>query len=220
MLAFGFLTVLLGGLIALETAPTQNPSPAGSPLTLNLPLARVAAGLGDATQVQAWVTTILARPLFETSRRPPATAATATSESAFPRLAGIMISPGRREAIFAVPGKSQPVVVTAGSRLNGVLIKTIQVGEISVVDSHGTRTIHPSFDKTAGGAPAARALPVTVDLPPVPATAHASPFASIRGLSGRPLGLSADPGQPLPQSFGIAANPPSLPAPASTGGSP
>lgn len=220
MLGLGFLAATLGALIVMESAPNSLTAPGRAAARPSLPLATLASGLGDAKQVQAWVATILARPLFEPSRRPPSIAATVGSGPSFPRLAGIVITPHRREAIFAVPGKKEPVVVTAGSRLAGVLITAIENDEVSVSDEHGTRKIRPSFDTTTGQGPAPTALPVTVDLPPVASRAHAPPFASIRGLTGRPLGLATNPDQRVPPSAGVATNPPSLPAPAPPGGSP
>ena len=216
------LTVALCGVIARESTPDTvsgvvplAPSPIPQP-----PVTPNATSVGH---MQAWVDAILARPVFEPARRPPPVAAGPGSASpGFPRLTGIVILPQCREAIFAVPGIARPVVVMAGSRLDGALIQTIDAGQVVIVDAAGPRVVHPAFaPTTASPAPVAGSTPFLVDFPPASSTAHASPFAGIRGLSGRPLGLVAQPDQPPPPPEGGAiTTAPSLPAPAPPGGSP
>ena len=218
ILILAFVGLALGGVIALESAP--GPLSGAAPRAAEvLHPGPIAPQAGDMRRVQGWVDTILDRPLFSPSRRPPPTVAgSGTSDPGFPRLTGIVILPQQREAIFAVPGKTHPVVVREGSRLNGVLIKSIDPGSVVVVDAAGARIIRPSFatgTKTAAAAPAS----VTVDLPAVPAPSGAAPFASIRGLSGRPMGLAAQP-DTTPPDGGAITIAPSLPAPAAPGGSP
>ena len=221
ILVLGALALLLGGVIALESAP----GPLGGTAPLPADAIRpgpVAPSGGGIRQVQDWVDTILARPLFLPSRRPPASVAgVSPSGPGFPRLTGIVIVQQQREAIFVVPGKTQPVVVRAGSRLDGVLIQSIGAGWVMVVDAAGPRMIRPSFatGPTPASAPASAPAAVTVDLPSVPSPAGAAPFASIRGLSGRPLGLAAQP-DTTPPDGGAITIAPSLPAPAPPGGSP
>ena len=219
MLVLACLAVALGGIITIESRPDivrAGLTPAADIMRLG----PVAPHAGDTRQVQTWVDLILARPLFAPSRRPPASAAgSGNSNPGFPRLTGIIIMPHQREAIFAVPGKTKPIVVTAGSRLNGALIKSIDASSVVVVDAAGARRLRPSFAPAASAAAAAAVpTPVLINLPPVPSGPHALPFASIRGLSGRPLGLAAEPNTTPPDggAFSIA---PTRPAPAPTGGS-
>lgn len=214
--ALGLLVVALCSVIAFEClhrSGKEAPPLVSAKSSFHAPAIGVA---NDDRQVRGWVTTILARPIFEPSRRPPAAAHGLNAAAAFPRLTGIIITPQRRAAIFAVPGAKHLIMVTTGSRLNGVLIKSIEDNAVVVVDAGGTRTLHPSFDKSTGNTPAAPPARPIVDLPSASPTQGKSPFASIRGLSGRPLGLAAHPNPP-PSSDGP---PPSLPAPAATGGSP
>jgi hypothetical protein len=224
-LGLGLLALLLCGIIALECTHRKLLEPKLNFAAQHLPEGPVNPGLSDAKDVGAWAAAIVARPLFEPSRRPPESAAAAgATATAFPRLAGIIITPQSREAIFAAAGSPRPIVVMVGSRLNGVLIKSIDDGVVVVTDAQGTRAIRPSFDtsssRSADGARPTAAMPVTVDLPPTPSGQHPPPFASILGLTGRPLGLAANP-DPTPSANGGAAdNPTSLPAPAPTGGSP
>jgi hypothetical protein len=220
MLSLACLAIALSGIIAIEAAPHKRRGLAPLPVDVTR-LGPVVPQGGDIRQVQTWADIILARPLFEPSRRPPAAApGPGTSGPGFPRLTGIIIMPQQREAIFAVPGKTQPIVVTAGSRLNGVLIKSIEPGAVVVVDAAGARMIRPSFATVnAAAAAAAPATPIMVDQPPIPPAPHTNPFASIRGLSGRPLGLAAEP-DTTPPDGGAIPTAPSFPAPAPSGGSP
>jgi hypothetical protein len=222
MVLLACLATGLGAVIARESTP--GPSTGRGPLAADVTrLGPVAPHAGDTKQVQSWVDMILARPLFSPSRRPPASAAgSGTSGPGFPRLTGIVIMPHRREAIFAVAGRTQPIVMIEGSRLNGVLIKSIDAGAVVIVDAAGTRRLRPSFAPPAaasGPAPAAASNPIMLGLPPVSSGPHVSPFASFRGLSGRPLGLVANPAS-TPQDGGAIMPLPRPPAPAPPGGSP
>jgi hypothetical protein len=107
----------------------------GSPKT---PLAERAAN--------AWAATILARPLFSASRRPPHVAA-GTPDEAAPdeaRLAGIMISRFGRRAIFAPSGGGKPLVLGEGAEVNESTIRSIEPDQ--VVLASGT-VLRPAFDK-------------------------------------------------------------------------
>ena len=88
------------------------------------------------------LTAVLARPLFSPTRRPPETAQVASSELADKRLAGIVIEPDRRFAIFAVTG-AKPLTVTEGESVDGWRIESITPTEISLVGPRGSRTLQP-----------------------------------------------------------------------------
>lgn len=61
---------------------------------------------------------ILARPLFEPGRRPPAKAQ--EPALAMPRLAGIVISPGYSAAIFQKSSSTRPIVLKTGEVLENL----------------------------------------------------------------------------------------------------
>jgi hypothetical protein len=222
MLLLAALAIALGGIIAIEARPHTFREPV-SMTADSLTTGPASPPAGDVREVQKWGDIILARPLFDPSRRLPATAGSSAGAPGLPRLAGIVIMPHQREAIFAVPGKTQPIVVMAGSRLNGVLIKAIDANGIVVVDAAGARMIRPSFAPRAAGEatpPADTSSPsFMIDLPPVPPPPSTSPFASIRGLSGRPLGLAAQPDN-APPNGGLINTAPSFPSIADPGVSP
>ncbi len=162
-LGLGLSAVALSGLIWLEFAssPSQSPPPpvrAGA--TFGSP---VAPPSGDDGKVRDWVATDLARPLFEPSRRPPATG----TETGLPRLTGIVISTHVRDAIFISSGAKRAIVVTAGSRLDGMLIESIDADGVVVADASGTQRLRPSFERQAGHAAPTPALSVVVNDRPI-----------------------------------------------------
>jgi hypothetical protein len=114
------------------------------------------AALPDHTD--EWVAAILSRPLFSPDRRPPseasAVAASSQMPEGLPRLAGVIISPFGRSAIFANEG-GKPVVVTEGGRVNAWIVRAIDIGTVQVSGPEGARELHPSFES----APATQAAP-------------------------------------------------------------
>lgn len=109
--------------------------------TVNVPASPVPP---ERDQTREWIATVLARPLFSPTRRPPAESREASSTvSGLPRLAGIIVGPSGRSAIFA--GEPRPVVVPEGGRINGYIVSSIDAAEVKVAGPEGLLTIHPSF---------------------------------------------------------------------------
>jgi general secretion pathway protein N len=104
-------------------------------------------------RVEELVTTILARPLFSSTRRPaqdaPAGAA-ADSDLADTRLTGILTEPGRRMAIFAVNG-GKPLKVVEGDEVSGWRVESITPREVSLSGPGGTKTLQPKLDPNLAG---------------------------------------------------------------------
>jgi hypothetical protein len=94
--------------------------------------------------VESLVRTILARPLFEPSRRPPAGAG--VTGEVLPRLAGVIIGPDLRRAIF-VPAKGSAIVVPEGGRAGGYEIRSIGPNEVVLSGPDGERSIHTDYAK-------------------------------------------------------------------------
>jgi general secretion pathway protein N len=144
------------------------------------------------------VATILARPLFSSTRRPPQAASSgpADNDLADARLTGIVTTPSRRIAIFAVSG-DKPLKVAEGDDVSGWRIDSITPREVSLTGPSGAKTLQPKLDPNLAppaGQPAAGqpgrppALPVT-GRPRVPV---ASP---VPGVAQPPPGLP--PGLPV-----------------------
>jgi len=135
------------------------------------------------------IAAILARPLFSPSRRPPQSTpgkADDTSGLADSRLAGIVIEPGRRLAIFA-PQSGKLLTVTEGETVSGWRIETISPREVSLSGPEGTKSLQPKFDPNL--APPAEAQP-----PAVPA-----PVAAPGPVFGAPPRIRTAPGVAVPR---------------------
>ncbi len=164
--------MILGGLIGLELRGAAL-SPAGEGGSVRskahaLTAAESSPSEGNAT----WVKEVLARPLFNPTRTPPAAPVTAVGTvAALPRLAGIMISPAEKEAVF-MPAKGQPIVAKEGGAVGVFTVRLITADTVVVSGPHGFTVLHTAF--TTSTAPDAAA-------PPPP-----SPFSVFGGISGTP----------------------------------
>ena len=102
---------------------------------------------------------LLARPLFSPDRRPTADAVTVASGRTvpgLPRLAGILVGPFGRSAIFATNG-AKPIVVQEGGRVAAYTIKSIEATQVRLLGPDGAQVLYPSFEPAA--APARRPPP-------------------------------------------------------------
>ena len=131
-----------------EIGPRRDPAAAAlvmPPRPAALPLARRRQ---PRHQYDALLATILARPLFSSTRRPPPPGgrdAAADSGLADTRLTGIVIAPGHRIAIFAPVG-AKAVIVSEGEVVSGWRVERITARQVSLTGPDGTRTLQPKFD--------------------------------------------------------------------------
>jgi hypothetical protein len=103
-----------------------------------------------------WIETILARPLFTPDRRPPAQPHIAAAPRApviLPRLAGVLVSPAGKAAIFAANG-AKPTVVCEGGQLGQYTVQSIEAGHVTLRGPDGAVVMQPTFEATAKPAPA------------------------------------------------------------------
>jgi hypothetical protein len=103
---------------------------------------------GSQDRGQEWAATILARPLFNRDRRPvanPGDNAPQTTKG-LPRLAGILVSPLGRTAIFAASDGGKPIAVPEGGRLGELIVQAIEFGQVTMSGPEGQRILQPSFD--------------------------------------------------------------------------
>ena len=122
--------------------------------------------------------TILARPLFSNTRRPPPRGgdnATADSGLADTRLTGIVVVPGHRIAIFAPLG-AKALVVSEGETVSGWRVERINPREVSLSGPSGTKTLQPKFDPNLTPPPS----PTVGGGNPAPAPARAPVAAAAR----------------------------------------
>jgi hypothetical protein len=155
------------------------------------------------TRPEALLTAILARPLFSQTRRPPDVVQAANAggaELSDKRLAGIVIEPDRRLAIFAVTG-AKPLTVSEGDSVNGWRVERITPTEISLAGPGGTRTLQPTLDpnhvvpqrqpRAAAAVPRPAVPPGHAPAPPGRAAAPPAPAA--QGPPGIPRNAAAAP---------------------------
>jgi hypothetical protein len=141
--------VLLAAIVVAELEPSSAParvaataSPPPAPESAPLPRSEFGA------RFEAQVTTVLARPLFSSTRRPPPRGSGDASDDsglADTRLAGIVIEPGRRIAIFA-PAGTKPVSVNEGQTMGRWRVESITPREVSLSGPDGIRTLQPKPD--------------------------------------------------------------------------
>lgn len=146
----------------------------------------------DAGQIARWAATSLARPLFSPGRRPPAAATPAAAGAApsLPRIAGVVVTPAGRRAIFAMKG-AKPLVVGEGGQVAGFTVESIRAGEVVLRGPEGERVLTPTFDLEA---PAPTALPDApppapgggLTIPGLPGFRLAPPAPGLGGIPGLP----------------------------------
>jgi hypothetical protein len=167
-LAFTALTLtVLAGIIVLEQLhPPGEPEPeAANPVPLYgaRPGTSSAVVTGPANSATSGtLATILARPLFEPTRRPlaPPTATGAPGER-LPRLSGILVTSAGRLVIFAATQGGKSMTAKEGTKIGSFLVEAISPRSVTVRGPDGVQTIEPNYDPDEG-APATVAFPSLV----------------------------------------------------------
>jgi hypothetical protein len=98
-----------------------------------------------------WATTILARPLFNASRR-PVQVAVSDMDVSLPRLSAIIVNGGVRSAVFD-SGGPKPLVLTAGGSIGSYRIETIAPDNVDLLGPDGQVTLRPQFTTGAAATP-------------------------------------------------------------------
>ena len=136
-----------------------------------------------------WAATVLARPLFSQSRRPPASAAAASPDAAdLPRLTGILVTGAVRHAIFAAPAGGYPTVATEGSQVGAFRIQSIEAGKVTVVGPQGMVSLRPSF-AAAADRPGVQAAVATAAPAPSSDTGKLSVLDQLRAAASLSIGI-------------------------------
>lgn len=155
---------------------------------------QAAADQGDQS-----VDILLARPLFDPERKPEGAPGSAKAAAAAagepPRLAGIVLLPGIKTAIFQPAGKDEkPIVAGEGGDVAGWKVLSIDDGAVGVAGPHGTRTLSPQFDPNAApsavppaGAPAKTVAAASPSAPPVQAATSSTDKRPARRTPPPPL---------------------------------
>jgi hypothetical protein len=152
------LAAVLAGVLALEiAAPDEPPEIAARPraLALAAPATPSASGV-DAAATERRVVTILARPLFEPDRRPPSgprTASAAAAPSPPPRLAGTLVSPSGKRAIFVAAEGARPVTLGEGDKLDRWTVSEIGNGAVTLTSGQGALRLATAFGPRSPAGP-------------------------------------------------------------------
>lgn len=139
------LSALAAGLLLLIGLEVWGwPPDAASPTTVRVkadqgPVVATMPRVPD--QRAAWLTEIMARPLFSPDRHP-----VEVGVRGLPRLTGIVVSGSQRIAIFAGPSNGRPIVAQAGARVGAYEVHTVDDDGVTVVGPEGTSMIRPVFD--------------------------------------------------------------------------
>lgn len=143
----GVIALALLAVIATETLQAPAPATAAAPIQASrLPAAAVDDGA-------AFVPIILARPLFALDRRPKAgPAAVGPVSDDMPRLAGILIDPTQRRAIFQPSGDGKPLTLVVGDQIAGWQIQQIAADGVTLTGPKGTQTLQPKPDPSLASA--------------------------------------------------------------------
>jgi hypothetical protein len=146
---YGACAVLLVGL-TLEWLP-------GGGGTVKLPPAHVphlapAEQTGDSKDTDDWAEAINARPLFTVGRHPPkyGNGPHPVSGNGLPRLAGIMITPYGKHAIF-MPEGGKALTLAEGANLDDNTIRQIAADRVTLVGPKGQTVLLLTFDKQSVG---------------------------------------------------------------------
>jgi hypothetical protein len=155
------LLLLVGGCLLFGAILIMELAPAG---TEDAVVAEAAARSDAPSQItrqqnprpEELLATVLARPLFSSTRRPPqdAPSGAADSDLTDARLTGIITTPRHRMAIFAVSG-DKPLKVAEGDAVSGWRVESITPREVSLSGPSGTKTLQPKIDPNLAPPPAA-----------------------------------------------------------------
>src|SRR5206468_4119990 len=164
----------LGTVVVVELAPAADPDSGRAEISERSGMASAALRRPPREVLDELLATTLARPLFNSTRRPPQSAVSdgaGSADLADTRLTGIVIEPGRRIAIFAVNG-AKPLRLTEGEAVSGWRIESITPREVALSGASGTKTLEPKFDPNLGSpgpgptpAAAVAGRPAVVPLP-------------------------------------------------------
>jgi hypothetical protein len=154
------------------------------PVAAPLPAKQGPAPPTPPDQTDAWLATVLARPLFSRDRRPTEAGAKAASAKApvLPRLTGVIVGPFGRTAIFAAGDGDKGVAVVEGKMIGPYTIEAIEPGGITVSGPQGRQRVMLSGD--------AKLRDTLVVAPP--------PAVSPLGLPQPPGAQPPGPPQPVP----------------------
>jgi len=139
--------LIFGALVLLELQPAATDTAAPSEVSRR-PDTTSTVHREPSTRLDELLAVALARPLFSSTRRPPAAVndSATNSDLGDMRLTGIVTEPEHHLAIFAVNGATKPLRLTEGEAVSGWRIENITPHEVSLSGPGGTKTLEPKLD--------------------------------------------------------------------------
>jgi hypothetical protein len=152
---FSTVALALMGVIAAELATeagTQQSVPDAAPQLLLPASSPPQERLEQQEQGVTRAMNAVARPLFSPDRRPPSpdAAPAVVASNTLPRLAGTLVIPGRKQAVFETGSKdagSKPAVVGEGDRVDAWTVEAISPGRVTLAGPDGPRVLHVGFTR-------------------------------------------------------------------------
>ncbi len=141
---------LAAALSVLLAAELLLPGPAAAPAREAPAIVAGTPDQGTDAAILQWGGTVLARPLFNASRRPVNNTSTETGFT-LPRLSAIIVIGGMRSAIFAAPGQ-KPMLVAEGGAIGPYRLTSIAPNKVELLGPEGAVTLHPQFMAAAPAA--------------------------------------------------------------------
>ena len=129
--------------------------PAAAPPVVKPAVATHAASAdsgGEPKDTADWADTVLGRPLFTVGRKPPKSSGGGhlVANTGLPRLAGIMITPSGKWAIFA-PDGAKALVLAQGGAIEDATVQTIKRDRVVVNGPKGEQVLWPTYDHNRSG---------------------------------------------------------------------
>lgn len=160
--------------------------------------------LASQDEIDAAIAAIAARPLFTPGRRPPEAKKPAAAQDEAPvpkppelrgRLAGVMLGPEEREALFARQGE-KPIAVHVGGEIDGWTVAAIDSDHVELTSAFGKLVMQPTQgERGEGAAPAVRGAVKRAARPPAKKAAAPAKAAPAKA----PLKTST-PNHPVPKA--------------------
>jgi hypothetical protein len=143
----GLSLIILGlsGTITLEFVGRRTQPPGSSVMeAIRPPVAAASLVMPPQINIDSRMNEVLARPVFNSGRRPIGSAA--KDVAGLTRLTGIVITKSTKIAIFAAFPGGHPFIAEEGSRINAYEVKNISDSGVTVVGPAGVLVMTPHFD--------------------------------------------------------------------------
>lgn len=199
----GLVVAGLAVTVLFELRPRPEPAQDGAGQVGRAAVATPPGRPDEPAVVAQRVATLLARPLFSQTRRPPEGPGSDPGAERpgrpLPRMTGILIDGPHRHALFVAPNGGKPISVAVGGKIGSFTVETIDPQQVIMLGPEGRRAVHTSFDPNPPPPVMPLAVPPPVLQPVQPPVTP--PFPGI----GLPTGTATPQFPPGPPGTGYGA---------------